>query len=110
MAVMGQLTTKYSEDLGTPEEASDTFEGIKGALCTPIPHERPQTATPAQTILAPPAEVHVETFTSPQQARDALGVVLKFIEQQPKDFLDFRETVHMGQLVEKLQLLVRHSS
>lgn len=42
--------------------------------------------------------------TSPEEAREALEVVMAFIEQQPRGFLDFHEMLNMGKLMEKLRL------
>ncbi|KAF2214943.1 hypothetical protein CERZMDRAFT_95319 [Cercospora zeae-maydis SCOH1-5] len=69
----------------------------------------------------PPLPSHIEsssrrgstksaTATSPEEARQALQIVLAFFEQQPQGFLDFNESVTMGKLMEKLRLQSSHPS
>lgn len=76
------------------------------------PEERPHTVTPADTMRPPPLPAHVMEAkreppvpaTSPEEAQQALEVVMSFIEQQGRGFLSFQESIQVGKLMEKLKL------
>lgn len=110
------------------EESSDPLVNIDAAMQVNHPEERPNTVTPAETMRPPPLPAHIlanelkreltpatstssaQTSTSPEEAQQALEVVMNFIEQQPNGFLDFQESMHMGKLMEKLRLQSRSGS
>ena len=46
------------------------------------------------------------TSTSPEEARQAMRIVVNFFEQQPQGFLDLQESVTLGKLMEKIKLHV----
>lgn len=111
------LTPKYTTAhvLDSPmEEAPDPMASVSQVLSLDI--SRPQTITPADAMGPPPVPPHrrrsitpatahnLQASTSPEEARDALQVVLNFFEQQPKGFLDFHESTALGKLMEKLKL------
>lgn len=117
-------TPKYipSMALDSPmEEAQDPLINIDEAVRPSRPEERPHTVTPADTMRPPPLPAHVlaeskreltpaTASTSPEEAQQALEVVLNFIEQQGTGFLSFQESVQVGQLMEKLKLQSRSGS
>jgi hypothetical protein len=45
--------------------------------------------------------------TSPEEARQAMEIVLSFFEQQPNGYLDLQESITVGKLMEKLRLETR---
>lgn len=57
---------------------------------------------------SPPVPIHVrretsQSVTSIDEARQALEVVMSFVEQRPNGFLSLHETLSMGRLIERLQ-------
>lgn len=83
--------------------------------------QQPQTISPAETMRAPPIPQRTETPSvetrfaamlsagggeqpTQEEARQALQVVLKFLEQQPTGFLNLQDGVLIGRLAEKLRL------
>lgn len=123
-------TPKYvtSTALDSPmEEPADPLASIDEAVRPPQPEERPHTVTPADTMRPPPLPAHVLAAdakreltpatstsslqtTSPEEAQQALEVVMQFIEQQGTGFLSFQESIHVGKLMEKLKLQSRSGS
>ena len=124
-------TPKYinSTMLDSPmEEPPDPLISIDEAVQGSRPEDRPSTVTPSETMRPPPLPAHVlaaeskrevtpststssiPASTTPEEARQALEVVMSFIEQQPTGFLDFQESMHMGKLMEKLRLQSRAGS
>lgn len=124
-------TPKYvtSQVLDSPmEEPPDPLLSIDEAVRPSRLEERPHTVTPSDTMRPPPLPAHVlaaepkreltpamstsslQSGTSPEEAQQALEVVLNFIEQQGTGFLSFQESVHVGRLMEKLKLQSRSGS
>lgn len=124
-------TPKYvtSSMLDSPmEEAHDPSMSIDEAVRPSKREERPHTVTPADTMRPPPLPAHVlaaearreltpatsassvPSSTSPEEAQQALEVVMSFIEQQGTGFLSFQESIHVGKLMEKLKLQSRSGS
>lgn len=87
--------------------------------------DRPRTVSPSDTMRAPPLPSSVRhyktespsiesrlasTLSSPQSppshgdARRALELVVKYLEQQPTGYLDLQESVLIGKLIEKLKI------
>ena len=123
-------TPKYvtSSVLDSPmEEPQDPLISINEAVRPSQPEERPHTVTPADTMRPPPLPAKVLAAeskreltpatstsslqaTSPEEAQQALEVVMSFIEQQGTGFLSFQESIHVGKLMEKLKLQSRSGS
>jgi hypothetical protein len=59
----------------------------------------PRSFTPSSTPHLSP--------TSPEEARQAMEIVLSFFEQQPNGYLDLQESITVGKLMEKLRLETR---
>lgn len=123
------LTPKFftSTLLDSPmEELSRPLESIDEAIHGEHEHEqesRPQTVSPSAMMRAPllpasatrreasqetaPVEARLAAMLSgPSQdeARQALQIVVRFIEQQPSGFLELQEGMLVGKLMEKLRL------
>ena len=110
------------------EEAADPLINIDEVVRVTLAEDRPHTVTPSETMRPPPLPAHIlagerkreltpatstsslHSSTSPDEARQALEVVMSFIEQQPTGFLDFQESMHIGKLMEKLRLQSRSGS
>ncbi|KAK3629686.1 hypothetical protein LTR56_017892 [Elasticomyces elasticus] len=122
------LTPKYTIAgvLDSPmEEAPDPIPSIDDSVRTTRTEERPHTLTPSDMMRPPPIparmlaneawrEVTPSKFssslkggTSAEDALQALQVVHGFIEQQPRGFLDYQESMTVGKLMEKLKLQSR---
>ena len=111
------LTLKYATVIvdSPMEESSDPLVNIDEAV---LLEERPRTVIPAETMRPPPLPGYIlvrernrdgtstssiQPSTSPEEGRRALEVVMSFIEQQPSGFLDFKESMCLGKLMEKLK-------
>lgn len=105
------------------EEAPDALASIDDHIREQSATDnRPNTVTPLETMRPPPIPIRhakhesqtanaagqgTQTFTSPEEARRAMEVVLSFFQQQPNGFLDLEESVTIGKLMEKLKLQTR---
>lgn len=117
-------TPKYSNssNLDSPmQEPPDPLTSLDEAMSMHDPESRPPTVTPLDTMRPPPLPNHASRResgplpglaqgTTPEEARQALQVVLRFFEQQPHGFLDYHESLTMGKLMEKLKLQSRTTS
>ncbi|KAI5369656.1 Putative HTH CenpB-type DNA-binding domain, DNA binding HTH domain, Psq-type [Septoria linicola] len=113
-------TSKYSNSsaLDSPmEEPPDPLVSLDEAMGLHGPESRAPTVTPSETMRPPPLPAHIDAArreslsqlgiaqgTTPEEARQALQVVLSFFEQQPGGLLSFSESVTIGKLMEKLKL------
>lgn len=95
-----------------PHGVEDPLLSIDSAIHSSQPEDRPHTVTPADTMRPPPLPAHIMEAkreppvpaTSPEEAQQALEVVMSFIEQQGRGFLSFQEGIQVGKLMEKLKL------
>lgn len=88
------------------------------------PSEQLSTVSPSETMRPPPLPLHVleskreitpavsitssQSTSSTGDVQRALEVVMSFIQQQPRDFLDFNESAHIIRLMEKLKMQARN--
>lgn len=113
-------TPKYvsSTALDSPmEEQHDPIMSIDEAVRSSQPEERPHTVSPADTMRPPPLPAKVlaaeskreltpasTSTTSPEEAQQALDLVMSFIEQHGQSYLTHPETVQVVKLLGKLKL------
>ena len=125
--------TPSSADPPTPKYISSaTFDSPMQELTEPLPtlnstlhglptnNNHPHTMAPSEMMRPPPLPSNMaipRTFTpvstshlsatSPEEARQAMEIVLSFFEQQPHGYLDLQESITVGKLMEKLRLETR---
>jgi hypothetical protein len=124
--------TTSSVDPPTPKYiSSSTFDSPMQELTEPLPnlnstlHDLPtntrhHTMAPPEMMRPPPLPSNITvprsftpvstshlSATSPEEARQAMEVVLSFFEQQPHGYLDLQESITVGKLMEKLRLETR---
>lgn len=121
--------TTSSADPPTPKYiSSSTFDSPMQELTEPLPtlnstlHDlptniQPHTMAPSEMMRPPPLPSNMAvprsftpssaqhlSATSPEEARQAMEIVLSFFEQQPHGYLDLQESITVGKLMEKLRL------
>lgn len=120
------LNSAVAETNGSPLEATQDFLIGIDEVVRPSQLDRgSHTITPTDAKQLPPLPVCVSAAqtstgfalatstnsghhsTSPKEAQQALQVVMRFIEQRGSTFLSFQESIHLGMLVEKLELSAR---
>lgn len=103
------------------EEATDPLISLNEAVNPSHADDRPTTVAPADmSMRPPPLPAHVlggdktreltpalsttsENSTSPEEAQQALRILMKYIEEQQTGF-DMQDFVQMGKLMEKLKV------
>jgi hypothetical protein len=103
------------------QELTEPLPNLNSALPELSINSRPNTVAPSDTMRPPPLPSSMSvprsitpastpnlSPTSPEEARQAMEIVLSFFEQQPNGFLDMQESITVGKLMEKLKLQTRN--
>ena len=101
------------------QELTEPLPTLNSTLHDLPTNSQPHTMAPSEMMRPPPLPSNMSiprsftpstphlSATSPEEARQAMEIVLSFFEQQPHGYLDLQESITVGKLMEKLRLETR---
>ena len=85
----------------------NTRSMLQEVLASSRSHE---TVQPNMMVSGSLRPVPTSPITSPEEALQAMNIVLNFVERQPNGYLDVLESVYIGKIMKKLELETQPSS